>query len=377
MNMLTGSIAGRLQRSGITVTQPDDDTVHMQGVPLDPRNFSKDRTNLLLRRSPSGSMVLAVDYDLEYRGADPVLSRAFASARRREKWRILVLPNRPGDDAASAALGLLGVTQAEPEPAGREDGLLARFGADPIAAPGAATLGRQEQIARLVSAARAWQPRLGIVSGASGSGKTNLIQAVASALRGTRPLRLVSIDLALLMAGAVLESGREELVARLLDEAGRQPDLVLALENIDRGVLRVPGGPALFAAALDRGVRLLGTVLPESLALLLAPPLARRVEVVELPEMSHPAALEVLAARSSAIGQRHGVRIQPGVPEAALTRSLVLSGALPARALTLLDAAAGRAAAGGESTVEVVHVYLAAADWWTAPAGAPHQEGMP
>ncbi len=377
MSLLTERLAGHLQRAGVTVSSPDDDTVRLDGVPLDPKLFSKDHTNVLLRRSPQGALALAVDRDLEYAGSDPVLARAFAASRRRQNWRIMVVPERVHEhheSPAAAALSLLGVTQPEEvRPAG-DDGLLARFGRQPANECCPATVGRREQITRLVAAARAWQPRLAVVSGESGSGKTNLLRAAARQLLEARPLQLISIDLAVLMAGSVLEAGREELLARLLEEAAGRDDFVLALENIDRGVLRVPGGYALFANALDRGVRLLGTVLPDRLPALLAAPLTRRMEVVELPEISDPSTLEILQLYAGMIAQKHHVDLKADVLPAVLARSRVVHAAPPARALTLLDAAAGRAAACGATTLEAVHVYLAAADWPELPAPLPIRE---
>ena len=374
MKLLTDDLAERLTRSGIKVTTPDGDTVRLQGVPLDPKLFSKHRTNLLLRRSPKGSVLLAVDQDLDYLGPDPVLGRAFAAGKRRQNWRIMVLPERSGEGAASvaaAALHLIGFSEAEAETEERGDSLLARFGVNLSAAAREKTVDRLEEVARLMGAARAWRPRLAVIAGPSGVGKSNLLQAVAGGLRDCgAPLETVSIDLACLMAGAVLEASREELVARVVEEAGRREGLILALENIDRAVWRAPSGHALLTAALDAGVRLMGTVLPENLPALLVAPLTRRIEVVELPELSPAAALEVLGVWSEAIVRHHGVRLGEEVLEAALARSVVVNGALPARALTLLDAAAGRASVAGSKEVEVVHVYLAAADWRELPGHA-------
>ncbi|MGB7758704.1 MAG: AAA family ATPase [Bryobacteraceae bacterium] len=381
MKLLTEDLADKLTRSGIKVTTPDGDTVRLQGVPLDPRLFSKQRTNILLRRSPKGSVLLAVDQDLDYFGPDPVLGRAFASGKRRQNWRIMVLPERLGESAGSVAaeaLSLIGFGGAEGETVERRDSLLARFGTNFSGGGLEKTVDRKEQIARLVAAARAWHPRLAVIAGPSGVGKSNLLQAVAGTLRDSDPpLDMVSIDLPCLMAGAVLEASREELVARILEEAGQRSGTILAVENIDRAVLRAPSGHALLTAALDGGVRLIGTVLPENLPALLVAPLERRIEVVELEELSPTAVLEVLRLASQAIARHHGVGLREGVLEAAVTRSVVVNGALPARALTLLDAAAGRASVAGAKEVEMVHVYLAAADWQAPPSPAAETRGTP
>jgi ATP-dependent Clp protease ATP-binding subunit ClpA len=374
MKLLTEDLADKLTRSGIQVTTPDEDTVRLRGVPLDPKLFSKPRTNLLLRRSPKGSVLLAVDQDLDYLGPDPVLGRAFASGKRRQNWRIMLLPERSGENAgslAAVALALIGFGATPAETGERRDSLLARFGTLLSAAALEKTIDRREQIARVVAAARAWRPRLAIIAGPSGAGKTNLLHAVAGSLRDSdSPLETVLIDLPCLMAGAVLEASREELVARVIEEAGQRSGLVVALENIDRAVLRAPSGHALLTAALDSGVRLIGTVLAENLPALLAPPLARRIEVIELEELSPRAALEVLELWSAPIARHHGVSLGEGVLDAALARSVVVSGALPGKAVTLLDAAAGRAAVGGARKVEVTHVYLTAADWLELPPPA-------
>jgi len=371
---LDAELANRLRELRVRVDVPDANTVFFRNVPTDPRFFNKPRTNLLLKRPQEGlPFVVCVDEDLEYTGDDEAVVRTFQSAHRRQGWRVLFAGNEARADVQQVvgdALGLLGVAAGEPAlPRPRQvrgGGLVAAFGADLTrqVREGAAqlTLGRSEEIERVVACLLQWQARMPLVSGPSGVGKTNLLHGVARKLNEYRPaLRVVAVDLGAVMAGVLFDAERENLLAGLLKEAAGAPDTVMALEHVELTATSLPCGPLLLGRALDEGVRLAGTTLPEFVGKLEVSPLARRLHVVDLPEPGPGEAGEVTQALRERISAHHGVAIDDEMVRVVVERSLSLAGHLPAKAVTLLDAAAAGAALAGSSQVELYHLYSAAA----------------
>lgn len=377
MIALESELARRLKSRHVRMDTPDPNSVLFHNVPADRRVFNKPRTNLLLKRPQKGlPFLVCVDEDLEYTGEDRALARAFAGAHHQQGWRVLLLDSNAAGDlegAVEEALAVLGFDDRQPAlrptppcpPQAGRGALLTVFGADlsrqAREGQAAGTIGRDEAIEQVMACLLAWQPRLALIAGAPGVGKTNLLQAVAQRLGKCRPsLRLVAVDLALLFAGTLLDSERENLLATLLKEAAALPDAIVALEHLELAVLNVPRGPLLLSDALDRGVRLIGTTLPAFLDRYKVAPLARRLDFVELPELTPPEALLVLRSLRQEITQHYRIQMGESVVTEAVERCLSLAGYLPAKAIALLDAAAARAALASAAEVSLYHIYLAA-----------------
>lgn len=367
---LPPAVAHRLRQAGVRVELRDADTALLHDVPLDPGRFNKTNSNLLIKR-PAGGLpfVLGVDEDLEYRGGDARLVHAFAAGARRQGWRLLRLGGADGEvgaavERALAALGFDGEEPALPPTGRAPGGLLAAFGEDLTAAlprlP--ATVGRAEQLETLLASLDGWRPRLPVVVGPPGAGKRQLLAAAAARLAAAHPSRrLLAVGLGSLFAGTMFDGERESLLAALLAESATQPGTLLALERLDLAVLDAPYGAFLLARALDQGVPLLGSTLPDLAAALRALPLAGRVVPVELAAAGRGRTLDVLRVVSSRVAEHHGVAIGESLLEPLLQRAAELPGCLPGKAVALLDAAAARARLAGAPELELLHVHLAAA----------------
>ncbi len=379
MIALEAGLMARLKRRHVDVDVQDADTLVLRNVPTDERWFSKPSTNLLFVRPQEGlPFLVGVDADLQYSGNDRSLARAFTGSQTRQGWRMLNLSYPAQGDlrkVLECALRDLGfehcdVKQAR-SPAGHQaknGNLLETFGTDLTlqVREGSAepSVARSEQVVHVVANILAWQARLSVIVGKPGVGKSNLLHAIAADLEPARPdLSLVSVNLGILLAGTLFESERENLIGSLLREAEAASGTVLALENVELAVLRNPCGAMLLSQALDHGLHLVGTSLPAYRRAFLSRALARRVDLIRLDELDPPATRDVLRALQEKILRHHGIGMGDAVLEAALERSLTLAGVLPAKAVTLLDAAAARAAQAGANEVEVCHVYLAGADF--------------
>ncbi len=376
MGELDPALLRRLQDLRIEVEQLEADLIVLRGVPSDPERFSKPRTSLLVKRTrPGMPCLIGVDEDLDYRGSDSALLRLFASAHRQQGWRLFFLQGDSWTEVVEQVLVLLGNVPAGPfgRPAGPSPspaggGLLDAFGQDLSSrtneSPAPPTVGRSELIERVCVSLSGRRPRLALIVGPSGAGKTNLLYAVARRLReGRLALRLVRVNLGALMAGAWAESERETLLRSLLAEAAGEPSLALALESLEQAVARTPSGALLLADALEKDVRLAGVILPEFVGLFEAPPLRRHVDFIETPPLEADSALEALEAWRESIARHHGVRIDKSFLAAVLERSLPLAGCLPDKAIALLDAAAARAAFSGALQLDLYHIYAAGADF--------------
>jgi ATP-dependent Clp protease ATP-binding subunit ClpA len=368
-------LAMQLRSQKVRIDVPSVDTVLFRNVPVSAGCFSKPSTNLLLKRPRTGlPFVVCVDEDLEYVGGDAVVQRVFAGDVKRAGWKTLRLtlaPEEPFGEVVRDALAVLGFGRDEPElrptdPSGDSErrGLLASHGTDlsEQARQGRCepTIGRETEVAEVVSAVlRFGQCRLALITGPSGVGKTNLLHASASLLMQRRPTcRLLCVDLAPAFAGSLFESDREASLASLLTQ-GLSEGAILALEHLELA-LTTPQGTLLLARALDDGLGVIGTVLPEYRNTLRGGVLERRVQVVDLREPGAGEAAAMVFSFRDRIADHHRVEVDEVCVKAGVRASEPLVGCLPAKAIDLLDAAAARAALCGARVVTADDVYHAA-----------------
>ncbi len=362
---LEKNLSKKLRELRVRVEAPDGDTILMRDVPTNEDFFNKPRTNLLIKRPREGMpYVVCVDEDLSYRGSDVSLARAFAGAKTERGWRALYVradkDSRRAIEEALVALGFDGRAPCllSPKEESRES-LLDIFGIDLSEGTGEPTAGREEQAELAISCAIAWQRRLALIVGEAGMGKTNLLYEVARRLRALPcGFRVVCVDVGVLFAGTLFDSERENLLSKLLDEAMEDPIRVLALEHIELAVSLAPQGALLLGRAIDRGAKLIGTTLPGLASRLETATLARRLQVIELGELSLSESEKVILSLKDSIALHHCVEIEDDVALSAIDYSLPLAGRLPAKAIALLDTAAARALLAGET--ELSSYYLRA-----------------
>jgi ATP-dependent Clp protease ATP-binding subunit ClpA len=366
----------RLRQLRVHVDAPDGDTVLLRNVPANDRFFNKPRTNLLIKRPREGMpYLICVDEDLDYTGTDSALARAFVAGHKQQGWRVLFV----GHDARAniqrvieEALGAVGFDGREPElrppastgePGTAQGKLLASFSVEVSTEAGhEPTIGREERIEEVVSSLLQWQVRLPLIVGESGVGKTNLVRAVARKLKLCRPsFKVTSVELSAVMAGTLFDSERESLLIALLRDVSEQPEAVVVLEHLEMAMIGVPRGHLFLGQALDGGARLIGTTLPGYLSRFEIEPLMRRLQVSELTEMSMSETGEVLLALRERIAAHHNIAISEPLLKSVIETALPLVGCFPAKAITLLDAAAARAVLSGESELSLFDVYTAAA----------------
>jgi ATP-dependent Clp protease ATP-binding subunit ClpA len=367
-------LKARLKQLKVRIDNLDDDTLLLRNVPADSLCFSKAQTSVLVKRPRAGlPFLVCMDEDLKYMGPDRELARIFAVSDRKQGWRVVstssgVYPQ--AEDAVQKALAMLGAPGDGPVPANARPkvaggSLLERFAVNITAhvRDGSTphTVGREELAEQAAVSLLSWERRLPVMVGAPGLGKSNLLYRVAGHLADVRPdLELRLVDLSSLLAGALWESEREKLLNAVLEEAVAHSSVVLALERLELAVMTAQLTPWLLAGALDRGARLAATCLPPFIEKLNQGPLARRIDLIEVTELTREDAAAVLGHLREALAAHHRVAIDATLVEAAVARSLTLAGLLPDKAITLLDGAAARAALLKQPAVTLCDLYLAA-----------------
>ncbi len=366
-------LADRLKRLRVQVSAAEPEGLLLRRVPTHRSYYNKPHTNILVTRPREGAPFLAcVDEDLEYTGADAALTRAFAAAPRRQGWRVLYLGGDSADagTAIGSTLSLLGFDGEEPSIGSitsgqpRPSGMLAAFATDASRAAREGTaepcVGREDELERLLAAVFQWRPRLPVVVGEPGVGKTNLLFGAARKLFERRPeAELRIVDMGVLFAGTLSGACRDNLLGSLLEEAA-QPGRVVALERSELALSEAPHGAFLLAGALDKGARLIATTLPDFFASFEKPPLAGRVQAIELADPCPERVAHVLAALKERIARHHGVTIDEPLLSPTVVVAGALAGRFPGKAVALLDAAAARCALAGASELDLYHVHLAA-----------------
>lgn len=357
--MLNDHLAERLTECMVRIDVRDTNTAILWEVPTNERCFSKPKSNLLVKRPAQGlQYLICVDEDLEYTGSDPALLKAFASGQRRAGWRTIFTSDSSAgfQSAVENALRVLGFDGAEPKlipgntaMISSESGLLGAFGRDLSGWDNHLSVGFSEYIDEATSALLRWgDPRLVLLVGPSGIGKTFLLRGVSHKLKEREPERkMVAIDTASLFGGTLFQSDRENLLSAILKEALKFPLTTLAFEACELIRSETAYGPQMLARALESGVRFAGTTLPSYLHLLQASCLRRWLHIVPVSELSCEETLSVLRRLSESIADHHSIEIDEGCLRSCVRAADDLPGCFPSKAIDLLVSAAARAEVAG------------------------------
>lgn len=214
-------------------------------------------------------------------------------------------------------------------------------------------VGRHEEIRRLARTLTRKQKPNALLVGDAGVGKTAVVEGLARlcaasvavpALAGTR---IVELTTTALVSGTVHRGELEQRVEAVLDEARRDPHLVLFVDELH--TLLGGGQPGsdlsnMLKPALARGeIRMIGATTAQEYERWIARQDAfeRRFEVIWVEEPSRAEALEILRGLCPGLEAHHALRI----PEEALAAAVDLSARhipdrrLPDKAIDVIDQA--------------------------------------
>ncbi|APW38299.1 ClpV1 family T6SS ATPase [Rhodoferax koreense] len=232
---------------------------------------------------------------------------------------------------------------------------LARSGGiDPV-------IGRQDEIRAMVDILLRRRQNNPLLTGEAGVGKTAVVEGLALAIAAgevppkLREVRLLSLDVGALIAGAGVRGEFESRLKALLAEAAKstQP-VVLFIDEIH--TLVGAGGQAgtgdaanLLKPALARGgLRTVGATTWSEYKKHIEkdPALTRRFQVLQVPEPEEAAAIQMLRGLVRTFQSHHGVAVLDEAVRAAvvLSHRYLPARQLPDKAISLLDTACARVA---------------------------------
>ncbi|KKQ11747.1 MAG: ATPase AAA-2 domain protein [candidate division WS6 bacterium GW2011_GWC2_36_7] len=248
------------------------------------------------------------------------------------------MPSNPMDD--DSIVDFLGIDLVELAKEGR---------LDPV-------LGREAEINQLINILSRRKKNNPIIVGEAGVGKTVLVEGLAERIAlghvppSLRNMRIVSLDIASIMAGSKMRGDVEEKIMSIVDEVISSNNTILFIDEIHNIVAPgMSGGPSdigsvLKPALLQEDFRCIGATTIEEYSANFESDsgLARRFQPIRLEEATQENTLEILQKIKPILERHHNVSISKEALRTAVTLSnrYVSDRYLPDKAIDLLDEAA-------------------------------------
>ncbi len=268
-----------------------------------------------------------------------------------------------GQQAAGAAPGEASGAMAPPQMGKQE--ALAQFTVDLTARARSGEIdpivGRDEEIRQIVDILMRRRQNNPILTGEAGVGKTAVVEGFALKIAAgdvpppLRDVRLLTLDVGLLQAGASMKGEFENRLRSVIEEVQSSPKPIILF--IDEAHTLVGAGGAagtgdaanLLKPALARGT--LRTVAATTWAeykkhIEKDPALTRRFQVVQVPEPDEAKGILMMRGIASTLEKHHRVQVLDEALEAAvkLSHRYIPARQLPDKAVSLLDTACARVA---------------------------------
>ena len=252
--------------------------------------------------------------------------------------------------------------------------------------------GRDEEIRQIVDILMRRRQNNPLLTGEAGVGKTAVVEGFAQRLaRGDVPpqlkdVKLLTLDIGLLQAGASMKGEFEQRLRQVIDEVQASPTpIILFIDEIH--TLVGAGGAAgtgdaanLLKPALARGnLRTIGATTWAEYKKYIEkdPALTRRFQVVQVPEPDETKAILMLRGVASVLEKHHRVQLLDEAIEAAvkLSHRYIPARQLPDKAVSLLDTACARVAVSQHATPPEVEDCMRRIEALTVEQGIVGREG--
>ena len=259
---------------------------------------------------------------------------------------------------ATYPLGIL--SKPKITPLAREEGrLLDVIGRDLVELAKAGKLdplvGREKELSDIVKILSRRKKNNPIIVGDAGVGKTVLVEGLAQRIAdgrvpsSLRDMRIISVDVASIMAGSRMRGDIEEKVLEMVDEVVESNNIILFIDEIHNIFTGgIPGSPSeigsiLKPALLKEDFRCIGATTTEEYSAYFENDnaLARRFQPVYLAEPSIDESIQILSNLKPIFEAHHGVSISDEAVKLAVTLSdrYISDRYLPDKAIDLLDEA--------------------------------------
>ena len=255
-------------------------------------------------------------------------------------------------------------------------------GTDPV-------VGREREISRVIQILSRRTKNNPVLVGEPGVGKTAVAEALARRVaRGEVPdtlknRRIVTLDLASMLAGTKYRGDFEDRVKCIIKEVQRAGDVIVFIDELHTIVGAGSAEGAIDAAnilkpALGRGeIQVIGATTPEEYRKHIEKDAAleRRFQPVNVPEPDSECCERMLCALRGSLEAHHGLKITDEAITAAvrLSTRYICDRYLPDKAIDLLDEAASRVRVEGSaarSRVEATDVADVVSAWTGVPASS-------
>ncbi len=222
-------------------------------------------------------------------------------------------------------------------------------------------MGRDEEIRQIVDILMRRRQNNPIITGEAGVGKTAVVEGFANRIAAgdvppmLKEVRLLSLDIGLLQAGASMKGEFENRLRQVIEEVQSSPKPIILF--IDEAHTLIGAGGAagtgdaanLLKPALARGT--LRTIAATTWAeykkhIEKDPALTRRFQVVQVDEPTEEKAILMMRGMASMLEQHHRVQVLDEALEAAvkLSHRYIPARQLPDKSVSLLDTACARVA---------------------------------
>jgi ATP-dependent Clp protease ATP-binding subunit ClpC len=219
-------------------------------------------------------------------------------------------------------------------------------------------IGREAEVTRLVEILARRTKNNPLLLGEAGVGKTAIVEGLAKKIAQEQvPDRLIgkrimSLDIASLMAGTMYRGEFEARLRKILDEIKADPDTILFIDELHNIVGTGGNSGAMDIAnilkpALARGeIRCIGATTDDEYKQFIEkdPALDRRFQVIRVKEPSVAQTVEILNGVKSNYERHHNVHVTPEALHAAaqLSERYITDQYLPDKAFDLLDEACAK-----------------------------------
>ncbi len=257
--------------------------------------------------------------------------------------------------------------------------LAAGGGMDPV-------VGREAEIGRCLQILSRRTKNNPILVGEPGVGKTAVAEGLALRVaegrvpENLRNRRIVSLDIASLLAGTKYRGDFEDRVKNILRDVQRAGDVIVFIDEIHNIVGAGSAEGALDAAnilkpALSRGeIQVIGATTSEEYRRHIEKDAAleRRFQPVHIPEPDESTCEKMLLSLLPQLERHHGLAIADGAVRAAirLSRRYIGDRFLPDKAVDLLDEAAAAARIAGRGAVTEADIAGVVSSWTGIPAAS-------
>ena len=257
--------------------------------------------------------------------------------------------------------------------------IAAEGGLDPV-------VGREAEIGRCLQILSRRAKNNPVLVGEPGVGKTAVAEALAARIAsGEAPgelqsKRIVSLDMASLLAGTKYRGDFEDRIKSVLREIERAGDVILFIDELHTIVGAGAADGAMDAAnilkpALSRGeVQIIGATTPEEYRRHIEKDAAleRRFQPVNVPEPDESACMDMLSALLPALERHHGLAIAEDALRSAisLSRRYIPGRCLPDKAVDLLDEAAAAAHIAGRRELDAAGIAEVVSSWTGIPVSS-------